>query len=155
MRLRTSAAPAVALVAVLPLLAGCGGDDEPEAPAGYAELGAVAEVPVYAKVSEDGFTVDVRLVDDELGCEGSAPLVEGLILTEVCNTQTPTTYVYAAALPRNAQTPKLCDARSGEPAAGTRLAGAEEWTIDFVVAVGREATFVMPCPGENLLREKK
>lgn len=144
----------VTVLAVLALTTSCGGDDEPEVPAGYSDLGRVDDVPVYARVSEDGFTVDVRLVDDELGCDGSAPLIDGLLLTEVCNTQTPDTYAYAAALPKNAQTPRMCDARSGEPASGTRLEGPEAWKYDLVVAVGRKATFVVPCPGENILRRK-
>ena len=144
----------VALAATTMLLAGCGGEDAPKVPAGYASLGSVDGVPVYGRVSKDGFTVDVRLVDDELGCDGSAPLIDGLLLTEVCNTQTPDTYAYAAALPKNAQTPKLCDARSGAPATGKRLAGPKDWKFDLLVAVGREPTFVMPCPGENILRRK-
>ena len=128
------------------LLVGCGGS---KAPAGYTELGKVGGVPVYVQLSKDGFTVNTRFVDDELACEGSAPLNKDTF-TELCNTQTPDTYVYAAAFPRKNKTPHLCDGRTYKKVKATRLKGKADWSFDVIAAVGHAPTFLTICP-EDLL----
>ena len=143
------ALPAAVLATALLAVAGCGGGDGDGAPKGFTKLGTVSGVPVYVQLTADGFTVNTRVVDDELGCEGSAPLnADGY--TELCNTQTPDTYVYAAAFPRANPTPHLCDGRTYRKVKATRLAGKTDWRFDVVAAVGREPTFLTICP-EDLL----